>query len=191
MTTDMSDTDEAAVSKEAHERVQRENATLKSKVDELSQTVTDLGVKEIVRAHFTKKGLDGDGAEWAATIALPTIPKDTEADKLGTYLDDNFARLYPTSSTPDITDESGDGEGTSPPGVEVPTPDAQEPPGFARPSPAGDGTPPVGSDLVAFGDPEFQELLKSGYEAGLMKLIQSDRYRWHTKPLAEPGTKPT
>ena len=191
MTTDVSDTDEAAVSKEAHERVQRENATLKSKVDELSGTVIEMGKKEIVRSHFATKGLGPEDAEWAAKFSLPSIPDDTAADQLGTYLDDNFARLYPTGSPSDATDESGDGEGTPPPQGNVPTPDAQEPPGFARPSPAGDGTPPVGDSLVAFGDPEFQELLKSGDEAGLMKLIQSDRYRWHTKPLEQPGVKPT
>ena len=80
MTTEAPETTD--VSREAHDRVKGENAALQSKVDELTKTVTDLGTKEIVRAHFTSKGLDGDGAEWAATIALPSIPADTVAGNL-------------------------------------------------------------------------------------------------------------
>ena len=164
------------VSREAHDRVKGENAALQAKVDELTKTVTDLGTKEIVRAHFTSKGLDGDGAEWAATVALPSIPADTAADQLGTYLDDNFARLYPTEDTPP-SDVPVDGEETPPVIGDIPTPDAVEPPGFARPSPAGDGQPP-GEKLVTVDDDEFKELLKSGDEAELQKLVRSDRFRF-------------
>ena len=176
MTTEAPETTDD-VSREAHERVKGENAALQTKVNELTKTVTDLGVKEIVRAHFTSKGLDGDGAEWAATIALPSIPNETAADQLGSYLDDNFARLYPTeNSTPDVP---VDGEETPPDMGDIPTPDANEPPGFARPSPAGDGQPP-GEKLVTVDDDEFKELLKSGDEAGLQALIRSDRFRFRT-----------
>ena len=175
MTTEAPETTD--VSREAHERVKGENAALLIKVDVLTKTVTDLGVKEIVRAHFTSKGLDGDGAEWAATIALPSIPADTAADQLGNYLDENFARLYPKDdSTPD---EPVDGAEKPPDTGDIPTPDANEPPGFARPSPAGDGQPP-GVKIVTVDDDEFKELLASGNEAGLKELVTSDRFRYRT-----------
>ncbi len=177
MTTEAPEADEA-VSREAHERVKGERAALQQQVDQLTKTVTDLGTKEIVRAHFTSKGLDGDGAEWAATFALPSIPTDTAADQLSTYLDDNFARLYPTEDTP--PDVPVDGAEVPPDmGDMIPTPDANEPPGFARPSPAGDGQPP-GEKLVSVDDEEFKALVKAGDEAGLQALIRSDRFRFRT-----------
>ncbi len=177
MTTEAPETDEAVISKEAHQRVQEQNAALQAKVDELSGTVIEMGKKEIVRGHFATKGLAPKDAEWAAKFALPSIPDDTAADQLSTYLDDNFARLYPTEDTP--PDVPVDGEETPPDMGNIPTPDANEPPGFARPSPAGDGQPP-GEKLVSVDDDEFKALVKAGDEAGLQTLIRSDRFRWRT-----------
>ncbi len=178
MTIEAPEIDEdATVSQKAHERVKGERDALQDQVDTLAKTVTDLGTKEIVRAHFTAKGLDGDGAEWAATFALPSIPADTAADQLGTYLDDNFARLYPKDDSP--ADVPVDGAETPPDVGDIPTPDANEPPGFARPSPAGDGQPP-GEKIVTVDDEEFKSLLAAGDEAGLQALIRSDRFRFRT-----------
>ena len=83
-----------------------------------------------------------------------------------------------------------DGAEVPPDMGDIPTPDALEPPGFAQPSPAGDGQPP-GVKEVTVDDDEFKELLKSGDEQGLQALIKSDRFRWRTQTLDQSGVKPT
>lgn len=185
MATETIDPDEA-VSAEAHTRVKDQNAALQTKVDELSKTVTDLGTKEIVRSHFATKGMAPDDAEWATTVAMPSIPETTPADQLSTYLDENFARLYP-ADTPPPDAPPVDGAETPPDaGDFVPTPDANEPPGFARPSPAGDGQPPGVQEVTVDSD-EYKQLLASGDEAGLQSLVRSDRFRFVTQTLDQPG----
>ncbi len=177
MTTEAPETTDEVISRDAHERVKREKAALQDQVDKLSGTVIEMGKKEIVRSHFATKGLGPEDAEWAAKFSLPSIPDDTVADQLGTYLDENFARLYPKDdSTPDVP---VDGAEKLPDTGDIPTPDANEPPGFARPSPAGDGQPP-GVKIVTVDDDEFKDLLKSGDEAGLKELVTSDRFRYRT-----------
>ena len=181
MATETTESDEA-VSPEAHKRVQDQNAALQTKVDELTGTVEELGRKEIVRGHFAEKGLGPKDAEWAASVAIPNIPADTE--HLGTYLDENFARLYP-ADTPPPDAPPVDGAETPPDvGDFVPTPDANEPPGFARPSPAGDGQPPGVQEVTVDSD-EYKQLLASGDEAGLQALVRSDRFRYVTQIPSE------
>ena len=186
MTIEAPDTDET-VSPEAHKRVQDQNAALQTQVNELTGTVADLGTKEIVRGHFTSKGMTPDDVEWAATLALPTIPKDQPADQLSTYLDANFARLYPADTPPSPDVPPVDGAETPPDaGDLVPTPDAIEPPGFAKPSPAADGQPPGVTEVTVDSD-EYKQLLASGDEVGLNALVRSDRWKWRTKALDQPG----
>ena len=116
------------VSREAHQRMTDERNELKTKVEELSNTLTDLSFVDKAREHFTEKGVDDP--KWAADIALPSMKSaDVEVSDIGTYLDDKFAKLYPKDGEP-----APQGEGSTDDGV--PTPDAAEPPGFARPSPA-------------------------------------------------------
>ncbi len=186
MTTEAPDTDET-VSPEAHQRVKEQNAALQTQVDKLTGTVTALGTKEIVRGHFAEKGLEPKDAEWAATFAMPSIPQETAADQLGSYLDENFARLYPAKAPPSPDVPPVDGAEVPPDaGAFVPTPDAIEPPGFAKPSPAADGQPPGVQEVTVDSD-EYKQLLASGDEVGLNALVRSDRWKWRTKALDQPG----
>jgi len=166
------------VSREAHQRMTDERNTLKAQVEELSGTVTDLAFVDRARKHFLEKGVSDP--EWAADIALPTIKSaGTELDSIGTFLDDKFARLYPEPSKPTAEGETVTDDG-------IPSPDAVEPPGFARPSPSAEGTPP-GEKKYKITDPEVQALINANDNEGLRKLHDAGQIEWmSTSPLV-PG----
>ena len=162
------------VSREAHQRMTDERNDLKAQVADLSTTIMDFGYTEKARKHFTDKGLDDP--DWAAEIALPSMKSAAvEVDNIGTYLDDKFAKLYPTV-TPEgeIVAES------------IPTPDAVEPPGFARPSPASEGTPP-GQQKYTSADPEIQALYQANDMPRIRELIDSGQLVLRGSPPVTPG----
>ena len=172
-TTDLPET----VSREAHQRMTDERNTLKAQVQELSTTVTDLAFTDKARKHFAEKGVDDP--DWAADIALPSIKSEgTEIGDLNTFLDDKFARLYPAA-----TDNQPSGEGTD---DGVPTPDAVEPPGFARPSPAAEGAPP-GQQKYTISSPEVKALIEANDREGLERLDKAGQIEWHTSLPVTPG----
>jgi len=165
------------VSREAHQRMTDERNNLKAQVEELSGTVTDLAFVEKARKHFVEKGVPDP--EWAADIALPTIKSTgTDLDSIGAFLDDKFARLYPEPAPP-ATEPVATDDG-------IPTPDAAQPPGFARPSPAAEGTPP-GETKYRYDSPEIQALIQNNDSEGLKKLADAGKIEWlSTSPLV-PG----
>ena len=171
-TTDLPET----VSREAHQRMTDERNDLKAQVQELSTTVTDLAFADKARKHFVEKGVSDP--DWAAEIALPSIKTSgTEIADLGTYLDDKFARLY-TSETGDPPKEQVD-DG-------VPTLDAAEPPGFARPSPAQEGAPP-GQQKYTISSPEVKALIEANDREGLERMDKAGQIEWHTTLPVTPG----
>lgn len=162
------------VSRDAHQRMTDERNDLKAQVADLSTTIKDFGYTEKAREHFAEKGVDDP--RWAAEIALPTLKSaSVEVADIGTYLDDKFAKLYPTA-TP------GDGATTD----GVPTPDAAEPPGFARPSPAAEGAPP-GSKTYTTSDPEIQALIQANNQPEIRRMIDSGELVLRGSPPASPG----
>ncbi len=166
------------VSREAHQRMTDERNTLKAQVEELSGTVTDLAFVDKARKHFIEKGVTDP--EWAADIALPTIKSaGTELEGIGAFLDDKFARLYPAEAKP---------PGEEVPAVEdgIPSPDAVSPPGFARPSPAAEGTPP-GDKKYKYSDPEIQQLVRANDGPGLKKLDDAGQIEWPSISPIVPG----
>jgi hypothetical protein len=172
-TTDLPET----VSREAHQRMTDERNDLKAQVQDLSTTVTDLAFADKARKHFVEKGVSDP--DWAAEIALPSIKSDgTEIGDLGGYLDDKFARLYPSE-----TDSQPSSEGTD---DGVPTPDAVEPPGFARPSPAQEGAPP-GQQKYTISSPEVQAIINANDREGLEKMDKAGLIEWHTESPVTPG----
>jgi hypothetical protein len=153
-----------------------ERNDLKAQVQDLSTTVTDLAFADKARKHFADKNVEDP--EWAAEIALPSIKSDgTEIGDLGGYLDDKFARLYPGEAGDPSTEPTGDG---------IPTPDAVEPPGFARPSPAAEGLPP-GQQKYTISSPEVQQLINANDREGLEKLDKAGQIEWHTNLPVTPG----
>lgn len=173
-TTTTTDTLPETVSREAHQRMTDDRNALKDELDGLKTTVRDLGLVEKARKHFIEKKVDDP--EWAADIALPSIKAAGEIEDIGAYLDDKFARLYPTEAS--TTEESTD-DG-------VPTPDAVDPPGFARPSPASEGGQ-TGQKKYKYRDPEIQNLLESNDRAGIDKLDKAGRIDWSTAAPLTPG----
>lgn len=172
-TTDLPET----VSREAHQRMTDERNELKAKVQTLETTVRDLHTYDKVRRHFVEKGVED--ADWAADVAVPSVTaKGVEGDAVASYLDEQFARLYPTGSqgTPQTQQVE----------QEVPTPDAVEPPSFARPSPAGDGAPP-GQQKYRISDPEIQGLIQSGNKAEIERLDKAGQIEWYSAPPVLPG----
>lgn len=165
------------VSREAHQRMTDERNDLKAQVQDLSTTVTDLAFADKARKHFVEKGVPDP--DWAAEIALPSIKSEgTEIGDLNTFLDDKFARLYPSA-----TESQPSGEGTD---DGVPTPDAVEPPGFARPSPAAEGAPP-GQQKYTTSSPEVQALIAANDREGLERMDKAGQIEWLTSLPVTPG----
>jgi hypothetical protein len=165
------------VSREAHQRMTDERNDLKAQVQDLSTTVTDLAFADKARKHFVEKGVSDP--DWAAEIALPSIKsKGTEIGDLNTFLDDKFSRLYPSA-----TDDQPSGEGTD---DGVPTPDAVEPPGFARPSPAAEGAPP-GQQKYSISSPEVQAIIQANDLEGLERMDKAGQIEWLTSLPVTPG----
>jgi hypothetical protein len=153
-----------------------ERNELKDKVAELSSTIMDYGYNDKAREHFAEK--DVDDPKWAADIALPSMKADSvEVADIGTYLDAKFAQLYPTTATNDGAEPIPDG---------IPTPDASEPPGFARPSPAAEGTPP-GQKKYTTSDPEIQALIQANDTAGIKQLVDSGQLVLRGNAPVTPG----
>ena len=173
-TTTTTETLPETVSREAHQRMTDERNALKDELGDLKTTVRDLGLVEKARKHFIDKKVDDP--EWAADIALPSIKAAGEIADIGAYLDDKFARLYPkeASTTEDPPDDG------------VPTPDAIDPPGFARPSPASEGGQ-TGQKKYKYSDPEIQNLIRSNDRAGFDKLDKAGRIEWSTAAPVTPG----
>jgi len=162
------------VSREAHQRMTDERNSLKEQNATLANTLKDLTYVDKARKHFAEKGVDDP--DWAADIALPSMRSSaTEFDAIGTYLDEKFAKLYPTVAP--------EGEAK---GERVPTPDASEPPGFARPSPASEGAPP-GSKKYTSSDPEIQALFQANDTAGLRELVDSGQLILRGSAPVTPG----
>ena len=165
------------VSRAAHQEMTDKRNTLQERVTELETTIKDFGYTEKARKHFAEKGLDDPA--WAAEIALPSMKSaEVEVDNIGTYLDDKFAKLYPTTAANDGV------EPTLPDGI--PTPDATEPPGFARPSPAADGVPP-GQKKYTSSDPEIRALYEANDMPRIRALIDSGELVLRGSPPVTPG----
>ena len=113
-----------------------ERNAARAEAERLAAVVKDMGYSDKARDHFVEKGMDAKDAKWAADIALPTMKaSEVEVADIGTFLDEKFAKLYPTGAGSD---------GQPPPDSDnVPTPDASQPPDFARPSPASEGSPSI------------------------------------------------
>jgi len=165
------------VSREAHQRMTDERNDLKAQVADLSTTIMDFGYTEKARKHFVDKGLDDP--DWAAEIALPSMKSAAvDVDNIGAYLDDKFAKLYPAVGTPGETPAAEE--------ASIPTPDATEPPGFARPSPASEGTPP-GQKKYSSSDPEIQALYQANNMPEIKKLVDSGQLVLRGSPPVTPG----
>ena len=174
-TTTTDDNLPETVSRDAHQRMTDDRNALKEQVEKLTVTVTDLSYVDKARKHFIEKKVDDP--DWAADIALPSIKAaGTEIGDIGEYLDDKFARLYPSGDKPDDP-PADDG---------IPTPDAVEPPGFARPSPAAEGTP-TGPKKYKISDPEIQGLIQANDKAALEKLDKAGQIEWLTAAPLTPG----
>ena len=165
------------VSRVAHQRMTDERNEARSERDALGVRVQKMAFETETRKHFSSKKLDDPN--WAAEIALPSVmDAKVELEGVGAFLDDKFARLYPEVKEPGTEEPAAD-DG-------VPSPDAAQPPGFARPSPAAEGTPP-GEKKYKISSPEVQALINANDNEGLKKLADAGQIEWvSTSPLV-PG----
>lgn len=153
-----------------------ERNAARSENDTLKATVLDMGYSDKARRHFADKGVDDP--EWAASIALPSMKAaEVEADAIGTYLDDTFKNLYPTGTPTPADGTVDDG---------VPTPDAVETPGFARPSPGSDGQPPP-TKTYTTSDPEVQAIIAANDMTTFRKMVDSGQIKLHGDAPVNPG----
>ncbi len=170
------ETPDQTVSTEAHDRVKGERDAAQTRIAELETAVLTQGRKEIARSHFVdKKVTDPD---WAATIAVPNLPVDIDSkDDIKKFLDEQFANLYPVEGEPAPAEPET-----------VAAPDAVEPPGFARPSPAGDGAPPE-QKTYTYDDPEIKALVEAGEKTKLEGMHKEGTLVWtHTGSPREGGS---
>ncbi|KKM76881.1 hypothetical protein LCGC14_1375670 [marine sediment metagenome] len=165
------------VTRVAHQRMTDERNEARAEVDVLGKRVQKMAFESEARKHFSSK--KHDDPEWAADIALPSILQaDVELEGIGAFLDDKFSRLYPKANEP----------GTEQPAADdgIPSPDAAQPPGFAKPSPAAEGSPP-GEKKYKYSDPEIQALINANDGEGLKKLIDAGQYEGLSASPLVPG----
>jgi hypothetical protein len=173
--------DESGTSQEAFQRIQHENAQLKEQVGQLSKTVEDLGLVDLARKHYAEQGVPPDKVDWLAHKVLPDIPRDE---------DDPEARWAKVDEVwaPVLADFTADKPAaqTAPSTAQPPMPDAAEPPGFARPSPASDGQP-VGPTTIrpTLGTPEGAALLAGGVDA-VKAADKAGLIEWRTEAAPTP-----
>ncbi len=166
------------VSRAAHQRMTDERNEARSERDALGVRVQKMAFESETRKHFSSKKLDDP--EWAASIALPAVmDADLELEGIGAFLDDTFARLYPEPKQPATEGEAVVDDG-------IPSPDAVEPPGFARPSPAAEGTPP-GEKKYRIDSPEVKALIAANDNDGLKKLADAGQIEWVSASPLVPG----
>ena len=147
---------------------------------QLSKAVEDLGLVDLARKHYAEQGVPPDKVDWLAHKVLPDIPRDE---------DDPEARWAKVDEVwaPVLTDFTADQPAAqTAPSTAPPMPDAAEPPGFARPSPASDGQP-VGPNKIrpVLSTPEGRDLLERGVDA----VKQADRdgtVAWRTEAAPTP-----
>lgn len=144
----------------------------RAKAAELETVVLQMGYTDKARRHFAEKGVDDP--DWAAEIALPVmLSAEVEAENIGTYLDDKFARLFPEGAAPE-------------PVAEVPTPDAIETPSFARPTPASDGQP-AAKKVYTTSDPEIKALIQANDLATIERMEKAGELVLRTTAPVSPG----
>ena len=79
-----------------------ERNAARAEAERLAAVVKDMGYSDKARDHFVEKGMDAKDAKWAADIALPTMKaSEVEVADIGTFLDEKFAKLYPTGAGSD------------------------------------------------------------------------------------------
>lgn len=159
------------VSREAHQRMTDQRNELQTENEQLKATIMDMGYTDKARRHFAEKGVDDP--DWAAEIALPVMKSaQVEAEAVGDYLDNQFARLYPQT-----------GEAKEP---DVPTPDAVETPSFARPTPAAEGQP-AAKKVYSTSDPEIKALIAANDVATLERMTEAGELVLRTTTPMTPG----
>lgn len=172
--TEMSGT----VSREAHQRMTDERNEYKARVEQLEKTVVQQGLADKTLRHFMQKGVDDP--VWAADIATPAVVSAGEIENLGEFLDQRFARLYPSGEAPPVPTSE------NPAQPQVPTPDAIDPPGFTRPAPNSEGAPP-GQKKYTTNSPEVRALIQANDRATLAEWDKQGLIEWQTAPPVSPG----
>lgn len=148
----------AEVSTEAHERVQRENAQLKEKVQalegqvgEATSTLSDYLKRDAARGALKDKVKDPDTVADLITAHLKDVPVENVAEHIGS---EDFA---PRLSAFQPADSQPDPENETPPPAQEPGAGA-----FGGPAPGNDtGTQPTnaGGEKIVVGSPAYRALL--------------------------------
>jgi hypothetical protein len=170
------------VSKEAHERELRKNASLQEQLDKATAALAGTSKRDKARAYFKEKGaVDPDAAADLATPFLDTV-EDNPESIAEALTQDRFKLLLATNPPPSNGEPAGEGEGTGeePPGATEP---AQH--GFGGPSPAnaGSGGPQVGAEeKMEVGSPQYKALIASGDEEAIKAAYDKGLVSTPTRP---------
>lgn len=165
------------VSREAHERLERQNAALQEQLDKATGALAGVSKEKKAIAVLRSQGVADP--ESAATLAAPFLNdvEDSPEAIAEALAHDRFKSLAKTPEPTTTTDDDGDGDGDS---FVADEPAAG---GFNGPSPAGSGGKPVdGKQKIAVGSPEYRDLVASNDEDALKNA--------YAKGLIEEPSRP-
>ena len=120
------------------EEAEAARTAAESRVEELSDVIRDVAVRERAIDYFTEQSVE-DPRRWA-TVALPHI-RDASVDEVG----ERLSELFP--DVPTKPDARGDTAAVPQPATDSPEPPETARPGFVQPNPAADGIPPSADKL--------------------------------------------
>jgi hypothetical protein len=159
-----------AISLEAHERVQQENASLKEQLAGATTALTDLQRVDNAYQHF--RSVDGikDPYGLARSAGNDVLVRGADPDSLPGALDQwlsNQSAMFASPAPP-----AGDDEAAEPV-----TPAAPETPAIAGPNPAADGKIPKGEPMSK---EEFDSLDFAGKKAAMREgkfVLKGEHYK--------------
>jgi len=168
------------VSREAHQRVVSERDQFKAQAETLTRQVAEASTMQSALGAFASLRPDAslEAVLKATRVAMPHLA-GLEGDALKSKVETDFDFLIPQAQAP---------AKSPPPDPEndpkVPTVDSTPPPGWAQPTPTGDGDSPAASDQkMSPLSPEVQEIINREGTEGLRRLDEAGLLEWRTSAL--------
>lgn len=169
------------VSREAHQRVVTERDQFKAQVDTLARQVSEAGTLSAALGAFATLRPDAGVADIikATKVALPHLT-GLEGEALTEKVKSEFDFLLPVAATPSQAAPPLDPDADP----TVPTVDTAPPPGWAQPSPTGDGDSPAHvAQKMTVDHPDVRAVIEREGTAGLQRLDKAGVIEWRTDAL--------
>ncbi len=151
----------------------------KAQVEDLQRQVSEANVMQNALGAFASMRPDAnlEAVLKATRVAMPHLA-GLEGDALKSKVETDFDFLIPqaaTSAAPPPPEPEND--------PAVPTVDTTPPPGWAQPTPTGDGDSPAADQKLSPLSPEVQEIINREGTEGLRRLDEAGLLEWRTSAL--------